>query len=248
MSVKTDLKGRAPKTGIISSDATYAAAENRGRSCATRPRLFCAGDRRLEPFVNLLRSGDRLPDGRRHGFVAGDDFDGADGDELFGGRGNDAGANDFAQGTIEKIDGEYAGDAEDALVGEDVNAAHPLQHGPHEPADDDEKGGLEEEMIVHAAVGQGQGRGDDGGGNREGQGIEDDEPERGLEDHQDQFAVAEDVRAEQGAEGSGSCGADGGGGGGFGQVFAGGCRGWRGRGIHGVGSCPFNVTMSGRLR
>src|SRR5207302_1493002 len=74
-------------------------------------------------------------------FVAGgDDFDRADVEDAFEATGiDDSRAGDFAKRTVEDVDVEHAGKADDSQIGQDVEATHPLQHGPHDAAGDQDR-------------------------------------------------------------------------------------------------------------
>ena len=187
--------------------------------------VFGLGDGGDDLFVDFGGFGDGLPDSGRVRFVLGGDFDGAGAGEAFADGVGEAGAGDLAQGAVEDVHVEDAGKADDAEVGEDVDAAGPLEQGPHDAAGGEEDGGFGVgEAGGGAVVEQLGGDGDDRGGGGEAQGAEDDVPEGGFEHKEDEFAVAEDVAGDEGGEtGAGRAGGGCGDGGGcaFGGVVGG---------------------------
>ncbi len=167
-------------------------------------RFLGASDSGEDLLVNLPRTGNHLPYPKGKLLIHGHDHDRADAHQSLLDGGIEQRAGDFPQRAIEDLHVEDAGKPDNSHVGQDIEPAHPLERGPHEPASDHENTRFHRtvrRVVDFLGEDDRQDHEDDHNGQRPEAG-EQDEPARGTEQKLDDLAIAQDVPHEQ----RGGCG------------------------------------------
>jgi len=92
----------------------------------------------LEGFTNVL------PERLDGAGACGGKLDRAQPQDTFEEAQDEEGILESAQCALEDVDGEDAADADDAMIGEDVTSAGPLEHGKADACEHDDAGGLDD--------------------------------------------------------------------------------------------------------